>query len=110
MQSASPHHGGTKNTEGLPHLLGVLRVSVARHRDRRISPIALVFGVFVSAVLAVSSCAKSTPAVVAPPTLNAIQQLQSDLTAAAKMPGVQRATWGIAVQSVARNERLFDLN
>ena len=26
------------------------------------------------------------------------------------MPGVERATWGIAVQSLARNERLFDLN
>ena len=26
------------------------------------------------------------------------------------MPGVQRATWGVAVQSLARNERLFDLN
>ena len=26
------------------------------------------------------------------------------------MPGVQRATWGIAVQSLARNERLFDVN
>ena len=26
------------------------------------------------------------------------------------MPGVQRATWGIAVQSIARHERLFDLN
>lgn len=26
------------------------------------------------------------------------------------MPGVQRAIWGIAVQSLARNERLFDLN
>jgi D-alanyl-D-alanine carboxypeptidase/D-alanyl-D-alanine-endopeptidase (penicillin-binding protein 4) len=26
------------------------------------------------------------------------------------MPGVQRATWGIAVHSLARNERLFDLN
>ncbi len=26
------------------------------------------------------------------------------------MPGVQRATWGIAVQSLARSERLFDLN
>ena len=26
------------------------------------------------------------------------------------MPGVQRATWGIAVQSLARGERLFDLN
>src|SRR5258705_5303251 len=26
------------------------------------------------------------------------------------MPGVQRGTWGVAVQSLARNERLFDLN
>ena len=26
------------------------------------------------------------------------------------MPGVQRATWGIAVHSLPRNERLFDLN
>jgi len=26
------------------------------------------------------------------------------------MPGVQRAIWGVAVQSLARNERLFDLN
>jgi D-alanyl-D-alanine carboxypeptidase/D-alanyl-D-alanine-endopeptidase (penicillin-binding protein 4) len=26
------------------------------------------------------------------------------------MPGVQRATWGIAVHSLARNERLFDVN
>ena len=26
------------------------------------------------------------------------------------MPGVQRGTWGIAVQSLARNDRLFDLN
>jgi len=30
--------------------------------------------------------------------------------AVTNMPGVQRATWGIAVQSLARNERLFDLN
>src|SRR5262249_48655002 len=56
------------------------------------------------ALLAASSCAKSTPALVAPPTLNPIQQLQSDLAAATKMPGVQRATWGIAVQSPGRNE------
>jgi len=83
---------------------------VARHRDRRSTPIALVYGFLVFAGLAVSSCAKSTPALVTRPTLNSIQQLQEDLTAAAKMPGVQRATWGIAVQSVARNERLFDLN
>ena len=45
-----------------------------------------------------------------PPQFDTTQQLQNDLTAATKMPGVQRATWGIAVQSLARNERLFDLN
>ena len=30
--------------------------------------------------------------------------------AAVTAPGVQRATWGIVVQSLARNERLFELN
>ena len=45
-----------------------------------------------------------------PPPVDTTRQLQNDLTAATKMPGVQRATWGIAVQSLARNERLFDLN
>src|SRR5258705_6314891 len=60
---------------------------------------------------ALLSCAKPPPAVLAtPPPLDATRQLQNDLTAATKMPGVQRGTWGVAVQSLARNERLFDLN
>ena len=59
----------------------------------------------------IAACAPtSPPAVVAPPSLNPSRQLQTDLTAATKMPGVQRATWGVAVQSITRNERLFDLN
>src|SRR6185312_15522066 len=64
------------------------------------------------ALLAAASCAKSPPpqAIVTPPAIDAAKQLQNDLTAATKLPGVQRATWGVAVQSLARNERLFDLN
>src|SRR6185295_1279112 len=62
------------------------------------------------AFLATSCGAKAPPAIAAPSPIDATRQLQIDLTAATKMPGVQRATWGIAVQSLARNERLFDLN
>jgi D-alanyl-D-alanine carboxypeptidase/D-alanyl-D-alanine-endopeptidase (penicillin-binding protein 4) len=57
-----------------------------------------------------ASCAKTPPAVVTPPPIDSTRQLQTDLTAATKMPGLQRGTWGVAVQSLARNERLFDLN
>src|SRR5882672_9720554 len=60
--------------------------------------------------LLTASCAKTQPAVVTPPPIDSTRQLQTDLTAATKMPGVQRGTWGVAVQSLARNERLFDLN
>src|SRR4051812_31786175 len=62
------------------------------------------------ALLTASGCAKQPPALAIAPPIDATRQLQNDLTAATKMPGVQRATWGIAVQSLARNERLFDLN
>jgi serine-type D-Ala-D-Ala carboxypeptidase/endopeptidase (penicillin-binding protein 4) len=57
-----------------------------------------------------AACAKATPPLVTPPALNSTQRLQADITAATKMPGVQRAIWGVAVQSLARNERLVDLN
>src|SRR4030095_9008101 len=59
---------------------------------------------------ALLSCAKAPPAPVTRPSFDSTRQLQTDLTAATNMPGVQRATWGVAVQSLARNERLFDLN
>jgi serine-type D-Ala-D-Ala carboxypeptidase/endopeptidase (penicillin-binding protein 4) len=62
------------------------------------------------ALLAASCAAKAPPAPVAAPAFNSLQQLQADLIRTTKMPGVQRATWGIAVQSLARNQRLFDLN
>ena len=41
---------------------------------------------------------------------DSLQQLQSDLTAATQAAGVQHGTWGIAVQSLDRNERLFEVN
>src|SRR2546423_1313128 len=62
------------------------------------------------ALLAAGCAAKTPPAVALPPPPDNTRQLQTDLIAATKMPGVQRATWGVAVQSLARNERLFDLN
>jgi D-alanyl-D-alanine carboxypeptidase/D-alanyl-D-alanine-endopeptidase (penicillin-binding protein 4) len=39
-----------------------------------------------------------------------LARLQSDILAATSRPGVQRATWGIVVHSIDRNERLFELN
>src|ERR1700704_3316524 len=62
------------------------------------------------AFLTATGCAKAPPAVLNAPPLDATRQLQADLRAALTMPGVQRATWGIAVRSLATNDRLFDLN
>src|SRR5437763_9002190 len=59
---------------------------------------------------ALLGCAKAPLPVLVAPAVDNTRQLQNDLIAATTMPGVQRATWGIAVQSLARNERLFDLN
>lgn len=39
-----------------------------------------------------------------------LAQLQSEILAATSSPGVLRATWGIVVYSIDRNERLFELN
>jgi len=67
---------------------------------------------FLVAFLITAGCAKAPPAVVtsAPAPVDKLGDLRTDLIAVTKMPGVQRATWGIAVQSLARNQRLFDLN
>src|SRR5215510_5742014 len=66
---------------------------------------------FVAFVLT-AGCAKTPPAVVTSPpaSVDKLVELRNELAAVTKMPGVQRATWGIAVQSLARNQRLFDLN
>ena len=55
------------------------------------------------------SCAKA-PATLSPPSLDPLQQLTQDIVAATMSPGVQRAAWGIVVQSLDRNERIFELN
>ena len=65
-------------------------------------------------LLITAGCAKAPPAVVTPPAatprLDPLQQLRQDIVAATASPGVQRASWGIVVQSLARDERLFELN
>ena len=55
-------------------------------------------------------CAKAQPASPAPPRLTSLEQLQQDITAATTGPGVQRAAWGIVVESLDRGDRLFELN
>jgi D-alanyl-D-alanine carboxypeptidase/D-alanyl-D-alanine-endopeptidase (penicillin-binding protein 4) len=64
------------------------------------------------ALVAAIGCAKAPPQVLSPPpaAVDTIRQLRADIAVAIQMPGVQRATWGIAVQSLPSNERLFDLN
>jgi D-alanyl-D-alanine carboxypeptidase/D-alanyl-D-alanine-endopeptidase (penicillin-binding protein 4) len=55
-----------------------------------------------------AGCARPAPTLV--PTLDPLQQLKQDVTAATMLPGVQRAAWGIVVQSLDRNERILELN
>jgi D-alanyl-D-alanine carboxypeptidase/D-alanyl-D-alanine-endopeptidase (penicillin-binding protein 4) len=62
---------------------------------------------------ALAGCAgRARPA--APPALAtspaAVERLTRDLAAATQAPGVTRATWGILVSSLDRQERLFELN
>ena len=39
-----------------------------------------------------------------------LEQLQQDILAITRYPGVERGVWGIVVQSIDRPERLFELN
>ena len=55
------------------------------------------------------SCTKASPATPSATARTAIAQLQRDITQATQGPGVQRGLWGIAVHSLDRNERLFEL-
>ena len=68
----------------------------------------LVLFAFCFSHFALLGCAK-VPASTAP-VLDPLQQLRADITAATTSPGVQRAAWGIVVQSLDRNDRLFELN
>jgi len=68
-------------------------------------PLALCAG------LSAGACAKKPPAT--PATLGklpSIEQLRQDLTGITHLPGVDQAVWGIAVQSLDRDERLFEIN
>src|SRR5688572_25096544 len=58
---------------------------------------------------ALPSCTKASPTIPAAPARTALAQLHRDLTQATQAPGVQRGVWGIAVHSLDRNERLFEL-
>ena len=67
-------------------------------------------------VLLFAGCAKARPvpitgpAVPAAPPLAPVEQLQADISSSLDQPGHRRATWGIAIQSLTRNERLYAHN
>jgi D-alanyl-D-alanine carboxypeptidase/D-alanyl-D-alanine-endopeptidase (penicillin-binding protein 4) len=71
------------------------------------------FCILHSAFLACAKTPPSTPtpaAAVPAPKADPTSQLQQDILAATRMPGVSRASWAIVVQSLDRRERLFELN
>src|SRR4051812_41052591 len=85
--------------------------------DLRLRPRALAaFGILLSASLL--ACVRTAPPVApAPPTAaarsftaQASPSLQSEILALTRSTGVQRGSWGIVVQSLDRDERLFELN
>jgi D-alanyl-D-alanine carboxypeptidase/D-alanyl-D-alanine-endopeptidase (penicillin-binding protein 4) len=68
-----------------------------------------------AAVLAAGQAApvqpRPRPALAATATpLPPLEQLQQDILAITRYPGVERGVWGIVVQSIDRPERLFELN
>jgi len=62
------------------------------------------------ALLVSAGCARSPVAVAPSPPVDPVAQLRNDITIATHAPGVQRAAWGIVVQSLDTGERLFELN
>src|SRR5262245_30685292 len=58
---------------------------------------------------ALLSCAKASPSTTPRASITALEQLRRDITQATQSSGVQRGVWGIVVQSLDRNERLFEL-
>lgn len=78
--------------------------------SRSTSWLCLHFAFCILNVALVSACARASVASAPTPPLDPVQQLSRDLTAATLEPGVQRAAWGIVVQSLDRDERVFELN
>jgi D-alanyl-D-alanine carboxypeptidase/D-alanyl-D-alanine-endopeptidase (penicillin-binding protein 4) len=57
-----------------------------------------------------AACARAPAAVTPTRPADPLQQLRNDITAITTTPGVQRAAWGILVQSLERGDQLFALN
>jgi len=60
-------------------------------------------------IIDIASCARA-PVALVPPHFDPIQQLTQDIVSATESPGVLRASWGIVVHSLDRDERIFELN
>ena len=58
---------------------------------------------------ALLSCSKASPSTTPVTPRTPLEQLRQDITRTTQAPGVQRAVWGIAVHSLDRNERVFEL-
>lgn len=65
---------------------------------------------FCAVLLTLAGCAKARSAAPATAPLDPVLRLRQDVVQATQAPGVQRAAWAVAVQSLDRNERLVDLN
>ena len=85
------------------------RVFARRRRCQR----CFAFCILHFALAIFAGCAGNPPAATpaAPVAIvDSLEQLRHDIAAATQSPGVRRAVWGIAVHSLDRNERLYDLN
>ena len=55
-------------------------------------------------------CARARPEPPSLPTLQPLEQLRQDVAGAMRGLGVERATWGVAVRSLDRDEPILELN
>jgi serine-type D-Ala-D-Ala carboxypeptidase/endopeptidase (penicillin-binding protein 4) len=60
----------------------------------------------------VMGCGKTPPATSVPlaAPLSPLEALRQDLAQITRLPGVERAAWGVVVHSLDRDERVFELN
>ena len=89
-------------TEGRPGSLERREISALRRRALTVLTIGLI-------ALA-TGCARARPAPVVPPPVGPTQQLIAAIHGAMRSTGVERATWGIAIQSLDRDETIVELN
>jgi D-alanyl-D-alanine carboxypeptidase/D-alanyl-D-alanine-endopeptidase (penicillin-binding protein 4) len=62
------------------------------------------------ALFIAAGCAKAPPAAPVPPPIAPLRQLASDFDALIDRPGHQHGIWAVAVQSLARGDRLYERN